>query len=118
MWKHVNDRKINKKAHRVFGCKFKLERKIDQPGLVYEADVKKSSKRPTPSESTKTRSLGKIKVASPSVAHMRSAGPQPLDNRAPISRPRPGGKGVQLTVIFPTLMTTLYNIDIAESATR
>jgi hypothetical protein len=100
---------ILEEAHRVFGCKFSLERKIDQPGLVFEADVKKSVKRPAPAESMKTRSLGKTKVASPSVAHMRSAGPHPLDNRAPISRPQPG-KGIQLTVIFPTLMTTLYNI--------
>jgi ribonuclease HI len=91
---------------------------MDHPGLVFEADVKKSSKRPPPAESTKTRSLGPTKVASPSGAHMRSAGPQPLDNRAVISRPLPGKGGIQVTIIFPTLETTLYNVDIDEAATR
>jgi hypothetical protein len=109
---------IQEEANRIFGRKFNLERKIDQPGLVFEADVKKSQKKSPPSETTKTRSLGKTKVASPSVAHIRSAGPQPLDNRAPISKPAKGGKGIQLVLLFPTLSTTLCNMEIPESATR
>jgi hypothetical protein len=43
-------------ANRIFGRKFNLERKIDQPGLVFEANVQKSQKRPAPNDSTKTRS--------------------------------------------------------------
>jgi ribonuclease HI len=109
---------IQEEANRVFGRKFNLERKIEQPGLVFEADIKKSSKRPPPAESTKTRSLGKTKVASPSVAHMRSAGPHPLDNRAVISMPLPGKGGINVTIIFPTLETTIYNVNISEAATR
>jgi hypothetical protein len=58
------------------------------------------------------------KFAPPSVGHTRSAGPQPLDHRASISRPLPGKKGIQITLLFPTLETTLDNIDVPESATR
>jgi hypothetical protein len=73
---------ITEETRRVFGHKFELSRKVDQPGLVYEAQVKRIGKKPVPNDTTKTRSIGKIPIASPCVAHMRSAGPQPLDHRA------------------------------------
>jgi hypothetical protein len=87
---NTSQKSITEEANRVFGRKFSLKRKIEVPGLVYEEDVPKKSKRPTPADTTKTRSLGKIPIASPSLVHMRSAGPQPLDNRAPIQKPIPG----------------------------
>jgi ribonuclease HI len=105
-------------ANRVFGRKFELSRRMDLPGLVYEADVKKSQKRAIPPDSTRTRSLGKIQIASPSVVHMRSAGPQPLDSRAPIQRPIPGKGGITLTYLFLGSSGTLYNVPLQESATR
>jgi hypothetical protein len=49
---------------------------------------------------------------------MRSVGPQPLDHRAAISRPLPGKGGIQITVIFPTFGSTLYNVDVPEASTR
>jgi ribonuclease HI len=91
---------------------------MDLPGLVYEADVKKAQKRPVPTDTTRTRSIGKIPIASPSVVHMRSAGPQPLDHRAPISRPVPGKGGITLICTFSDSSGTFYNVKLAESATR
>jgi hypothetical protein len=93
-----------------------LERKIDQPGLVFEADVKKQQKRPEPKDTTKTRSLGKMQIASPSVAHMRSAGPQPLDHRTPVRRPVPGKGGITLIYIFPEKSSTIHNVQLAYVA--
>jgi hypothetical protein len=88
IWCHeVNQKAITAEATRVFGRKFNLQRKVDIPGLVYEADVPKKSLKPTPKDSTKTRSQGKIPISSPSLTHMRSAGPQPLDHRPPVARP-------------------------------
>jgi ribonuclease HI len=114
---NTSPKSIQEEASRVFGRKFNLRRKMDQPGLVFEADVEKS-KKAIPPDSTRTRSMGKTKVASPSVAHMRSAGPQPLDHRAPISRPIPGKGGIQVTVLLPALSSTIYNVEIPETATR
>jgi hypothetical protein len=115
---NTSTKSIIAEANRVFGRKFKLERKVNQPGLVYEADVAKKSKRPTPKDTTKMRSLGKIPIASPSLVHMRSAGPQPLDNRAPIQRPIPGAGGITLTYLFPEKNGTLYNVPFQEATTR
>jgi hypothetical protein len=115
---NTSTKSIIAEAARVSGRKLNLKRKIDLPGLVSEADVKKSSKRPTPTDTTRTRSIGKIPIASPSVVHMRSAGPQPLDNRAPVSRPIPGKGGITLTYLFPEKSGTLYNVQLLESATR
>jgi hypothetical protein len=115
---NTSHKSIVAEANRVFGRKFNLTRIIDQPGLVFEADVKKIQKRPESKDTTKTRSLGTVKVASPSVAHMRGAGPQPLDHRAPISRPIPGKAGIALTYAFPELSSTIYNAQLEESATR
>jgi hypothetical protein len=84
IWCHeVNIKTITEEATRVFGRKFNLQRKIELPGLVYEADVPKKSSKPLAKDSTKTRKQGKIDIAAPSLVHMRAAGPQPLDLRAP-----------------------------------
>jgi hypothetical protein len=119
IWCHETGQKsITEEANRVFGRKFNLHRKTDVPGLVYEADVSQKSKRPVPADSTKTRSLGEIPIASPSLVHMRSAGPQPLDHRAPIQRPIPGAGGITLTYMFPDRSGTLYNVPFQEATTR
>jgi hypothetical protein len=115
---NTSTKSIIAEANRVSSRKFKLARRADLPGLVYEADVAKKSKRPIPADTTRTRSVGKIPIASPSVVHMRSAGPQPLDNRAPIQRPSPGKGGITLTYLFPELSGTLYNAQLPEAATR
>jgi hypothetical protein len=61
IWVHeVGQKIITEEASRVFGRKFNLQRKIDTPGLVYEADVPKKSQKQKPKDSTKTRSQGKI----------------------------------------------------------
>jgi hypothetical protein len=115
---NTSQKSIVEEANRVFGRKFNLHRKTDVPGLVYDADVPKKSKRVVSADTTKTRSLGKIPIASPSLVHMRSAGPQPLDHRAPVQRPIPGAGGITLTYMFPTKSGTLYNVPFTEATTR
>jgi ribonuclease HI len=119
IWCHeVNVKAITAEATRVFGRKFSLQRKVDQPGLVYEADVPRKNSKPPAKDSTKTRKQGKIDISSPSLVHMRAAGPQPLDFRAPVSRPIPGAGGITLTYMFPTKSGTLYNVPFNEATTR
>jgi hypothetical protein len=115
---------ISEEARRVFGNKFNVSRKIDQPGLVYEDQVKRTSKNPEPKDTTKTRRIGRIPISSPSVAHMRSAGPQPLDHRPAavgasiLTGPDSDSNGIQLIILFPELNHTLQRVELAESATR
>jgi hypothetical protein len=119
IWCHeVSQKAITAEASRVFGNKFNLQRKIDMPGLVYEADIPKKSSKPPPTDTTRTRKQGKIDIASPCLVHMRAAGPQPLDLRAPVSRPNPGAGGITLTYMFPTKEGTLYNVPFNEATTR
>jgi hypothetical protein len=69
-------------AHRILGQRFNLEMDIKQPGPVLEAKPKSTRSKKLATDSIRTRSLSSNPMASPSVAHMRSAGPQPLDLRS------------------------------------
>jgi hypothetical protein len=80
-------RSIQEEARRLLGASLKVDRVIEEPGLVYKTVGKQTrSKKQKPVVTTKNRSFGSVKLASPSVAHMRAAGPQDLDLRSHIGR--------------------------------
>jgi hypothetical protein len=60
---------IQEEARRLLGDKLKVDRVIDEPGLAYKTSKKSTrSQKPKPEITTKNRSVGKVKLSSPSIA--------------------------------------------------